>query len=374
MAKTVGAKPLADVIDWLPFAEDFKRRLYHSSAKLDDNKLKEALTNLEEARAGIKGLMDNEKIFNRVLDWETDEGVGADLNELEPAEEKHDVTEAPIPEPRRFQVRPHTPSGKPFPLPDFTMRQLLEAGAHFGHRTQLWNSAMARYIYGERNGIHIIDLTQTVPLLDRALSFVRDTAAKDGTILFVGTKRQASKVVKDAADKCGQFYMNYRWLGGTMTNWSTAAASIGRMKRLEDVLENRASHLPKRQRLSYEREFAKLSASLAGIRDMNRLPDALFVVDVNKEALAVAEAKKLGIPVVAIVDTNCSPAGIDFVIPANDDTSKSIAFFCDLVSRAIISGVSGRLNVAEEDEEFVVWELEDELEAAFEFDAEVVFE
>jgi len=372
--KLIEAKTLAETIEWLPFSEDFRRRLHYSSPKLDDARLQEALTNLGEARAEFQELLKNDNIFDCVLNWETSTGADVALREAELDDEVIHTEEVEVQEPRRFYVRPYTPTGEPLPLPEFTMRQLLEAGAHFGHQTQRWNPAMAPYIYGERNGIHIIDLTQTVPLLDSALSFLRDIAEREGKILFVGTKKQASKVVKEAAEKCGQFYINYRWLNGTMTNWSVISESIERMEVIEDGLKHSYAHLPEIQRLRYERDAAKLGRALDGIRDMNGLPDALFVVDVKKEEVAVSEANKLGIPVVAIVDTNCSPAGVDFVIPANDDSSRSIALFCDLVSRAVIAGVSGRINVAEEVEDIFTWDLEDELEAAFEFDAEVVFE
>ncbi|WP_461307743.1 30S ribosomal protein S2, partial [Albidovulum sp.] len=203
-------------------------------------------------------------------------------------------------------------------LPEFTLRQLLEAGVHYGHQTQRWNPRMAPYIYGDRNGIHIIDLTQTVPMLDAALNVIRETVAKGGRILFVGTKRQAQKPIAEAAEKCAQYYMNHRWLGGTLTNWKTVSQSIGRLKKLDEILDSGAEGLTKKERLGMERERAKLQASLGGIRDMGSIPDLLFVIDVNKEDLAIAEAKKLGIPVVAVVDTNCSPDGVDYVIPGND--------------------------------------------------------
>ena len=231
-------------------------------------------------------------------------------------------------------------------LPEFTMRQLLEAGVHYGHQTQRWNPKMGEYIYGDRNGIHIIDLTQTVPMLDQALKLVRDTVAKNGRILFVGTKRQASKAVAEAAEKCAQYYMNHRWLGGTLTNWKTVSQSINRLKQIDEVMDGGAEGLTKKERLGMEREQAKLQASLGGIREMGGLPDLLFVIDVNKEALAILEAKKLGIPVVAIVDTNCSPKGIDHVIPGNDDAARAIALYCDLVSRAALDGMTAQMGAA----------------------------
>ncbi|WP_095589677.1 30S ribosomal protein S2 [Actibacterium ureilyticum] len=231
-------------------------------------------------------------------------------------------------------------------LPEFTMRQLLEAGVHFGHQTQRWNPRMQEFIYGSRNGIHILDLTQTVPMLDQALQVVRETVARGGRILFVGTKRQAQRPVAEAAEKCAQYYMNHRWLGGTLTNWKTVSQSINRLKALDEKLESGAEGLTKKERLGMEREQAKLQASLGGIREMGGVPDLLFVIDVNKEDLAIAEARKLGIPVVAIVDTNCSPDGVDFIIPGNDDAARAISLYCDLVSRAALDGVSAQLEGA----------------------------
>ncbi len=231
-------------------------------------------------------------------------------------------------------------------LPEFSMRQLLEAGVHYGHQTQRWNPRMAEFIYGERNGIHIIDLTQTVPMLDAALQVVRDTVAKGGRVLFVGTKRQAQKAVADAAERSAQFYMNHRWLGGTLTNWKTVSQSIQRLKALDETLGSGAEGLTKKERLQMEREQAKLQASLGGIREMGGLPDLLFVIDVNKEDLAIAEAKKLGIPVVAVVDTNCSPKGVDYIIPGNDDAARAIALYCDLVSRAALDGMTAQMGAA----------------------------
>ncbi len=230
--------------------------------------------------------------------------------------------------------------------PEFSMRQLLEAGVHFGHQTQRWNPRMAEFIYGDRNGIHIIDLTQTVPMLDAALNVIRETVAKGGRVLFVGTKRQASKPIAEAAEKCAQYYMNHRWLGGTLTNWQTVSKSIQRLKQLDEILGAGAEGLTKKERLGMEREQTKLQASLGGIREMGGLPDLLFVIDVMKEDLAIAEAKKLGIPVVAVVDTNCSPKGVDYIIPGNDDAARAIALYCDLVSRAAIDGMSAQLGAA----------------------------
>jgi small subunit ribosomal protein S2 len=231
-------------------------------------------------------------------------------------------------------------------LPDFSMRQLLEAGVHFGHQTQRWNPRMAPYIYGDRNGIHILDLTQTVEMLDAALNVVRETVAKGGRILFVGTKRQAQKPIAEAAERCAQYYMNHRWLGGTLTNWKTVSNSISRLKEIDERMGEGLEGLTKKERLGMERDQAKLQASLGGIREMGGLPDLIFVIDVNKEDLAILEAKKLGIPVVAVVDTNCSPDGVDYIIPGNDDAARAIALYCDLVSRAALDGMSAQLETA----------------------------
>jgi small subunit ribosomal protein S2 len=231
-------------------------------------------------------------------------------------------------------------------LPDFSMRQLLEAGVHFGHQTQRWNPRMAPYIYGDRNGIHIIDLTQTVPMLDAALKVIRDTVAKGGRILFVGTKRQAQKPIAEAAEKCAQYYMNHRWLGGTLTNWKTVSQSIARLKEIDELMANGAEGLTKKERLGMERDQQKLQASLGGIREMGGVPDLLFVIDVNKEDLAILEARKLGIPVVGIVDTNCAPDGVDYIIPGNDDAARAISLYCDLVARAALDGMSAQLGAA----------------------------
>jgi small subunit ribosomal protein S2 len=231
-------------------------------------------------------------------------------------------------------------------LPEFTMRQLLEAGVHYGHQTARWNPKMGEYIYGDRNGIHILDLTQTVPLLDQALKVVRDTVAKNGRILFVGTKRQAQKPIAEAAEKCAQFYMNHRWLGGTLTNWKTVSQSIQRLKQFDERLANGAEGMTKKERLNMEREQGKLQASLGGIREMGGTPDLIFIIDVGKEDLAILEAKKLGIPVVAIVDTNCSPRGVDYVIPGNDDAARAIALYCDLIARAALDGMSAQMGAA----------------------------
>ena len=231
-------------------------------------------------------------------------------------------------------------------LPEFSMRQLLEAGVHFGHQTQRWNPRMAEFIYGDRNGIHIIDLTQTVPMLDAALNVIRETVAKSGRVLFVGTKRQAQRPVAEAAERCAQYYMNHRWLGGTLTNWKTVSQSIARLREIDERMAEGAEGLTKKERLGMEREQRKLQASLGGIRDMGGVPDLLFVIDVNKEDLAIAEARKLGIPVVAVVDSNASPDGVQHVIPGNDDAARAIALYCDLASRAALDGMSAQLGAA----------------------------
>ncbi len=231
-------------------------------------------------------------------------------------------------------------------LPEFSLRQLLEAGVHFGHQTQRWNPKMGEFIYGDRNGIHILDLTQTVPMLDKALQVVRETVAKNGRILFVGTKRQAQQPIAQAAERCAQYYMNHRWLGGTLTNWKTVSQSINRLKQIDEQMQDGAEGLTKRERLSIERDRTKLEASLGGIREMGGLPDLIFVIDVNKEDLAIAEANKLSIPVVAVVDSNCSPAGIDYIIPGNDDAARAISLYCDLISRAALDGMSAQMDAA----------------------------
>ena len=226
-------------------------------------------------------------------------------------------------------------------LPDFNMRQLLEAGAHFGHQTHRWNPKMERYIFGSRANIHIIDLSQTIPLLHQALVKVREVAAGGGRVLFVGTKRQASDPVAIAAKRCAQYYVNHRWLGGTLTNWRTISQSIARLRELEGVLENpESSGRPKKELLQLTREREKLELSLGGIKDMGGIPDLMFVIDTNKEAIAIQEARKLNIPVVAILDTNCDPQGISFPIPGNDDAARAIQLYCDLVADAVLDGLT----------------------------------
>ena len=227
--------------------------------------------------------------------------------------------------------------------PVVTLQQLIEAGSHFGHQTHRWNPRMKPYIFGERNGIHILDLSQTVPLFQRALDFIHSTTAAGGKVLFVGTKRQAQQPVADAARSCGQHFVNHRWLGGMLTNWKTIANSIKRMKALEEKLSGDAAGITKKETLQLTRERDKLEASLGGIRDMGGIPDIMFVIDANKEMLAIKEANTLGIPVVAILDSNVSPDGIAFPVPANDDASRAIRLYCDAVAQASTRGGQGAM-------------------------------
>jgi len=224
-------------------------------------------------------------------------------------------------------------------LPDFSMRQLLEAGAHFGHQTHRWNPKMERYIFGSRSNIHIIDLSQSIPLLHQALVKVREVAASGGRILFVGTKRQASEPIATAARRCAQYYVNHRWLGGTLTNWRTVSGSIARLRELEGVLETETGRT-KKELLQLRREHDKLELSLGGIKDMGGIPDLMFVIDTNKEAIAIQEARKLNIPVIAILDTNCNPDGITFPIPGNDDAARAIQLYCDLLADSVLDGLA----------------------------------
>jgi small subunit ribosomal protein S2 len=226
--------------------------------------------------------------------------------------------------------------------PDVSMQALLEAGAHFGHQTHRWNPKMKPYIFGERNGIHILDLSQTVPLFARALDFVRATSAAGGKVLFVGTKRQAQEPVAEAARRSGQHYVNHRWLGGMLTNWKTISASIRKFKTLEEQLSGDTHGFTKKEVLKMTRERDKFEASLGGIRDMNGLPDLMFVIDVNKEDLAIKEANVLGIPVIAILDSNTDPANIAFPVPGNDDAARAIQLYCNAVADSILAGKQGR--------------------------------
>ena len=225
-------------------------------------------------------------------------------------------------------------------LPEFSMRSLLEAGAHFGHQTHRWNPKMDRYIFGSRSNIHIIDLSQSIPLLHQALVAVRDVAAKGGRVLFVGTKRQAADPVAEAAKRCAQYYMNNRWLGGTLTNWKTVSGSIARLRELDSLLESGGEGRVKKELLNLTRERDKLELSLGGIKDMGSVPDIMFVIDTNKESIAIQEARKLNIPIIAILDTNSDPDGITYPVPGNDDAARAIQTYCDLIADAVLDGLA----------------------------------
>ncbi len=233
-------------------------------------------------------------------------------------------------------------------LPAFSMRQLIEAGAHFGHNTRRWNPKMKPYLFGIRDGVHIIDLQQSVPLLQRAMQAIHDVTAAGGRVLFVGTKRQAQDLVKEYAERCGQYFVNHRWLGGTLTNWKTVSHSIKRLKDLEARLTDDAQlqGLTKKEQLTLTREQEKLNRSLGGIKDMGGLPDILFVIDTNKEAIAVAEARVLNIPVVAVLDSNSDPAGITYPIPGNDDAIRAIKLYCELVANTVLTGIKDEMKTA----------------------------
>jgi small subunit ribosomal protein S2 len=228
-------------------------------------------------------------------------------------------------------------------LPHFTMRQLLEAGVHFGHTTRRWNPMMAPYLFGVRNGVHIIDLEQTVPLLHQSLVAVRDIVAAGGRVLFVGTKRQASELIADSAKRCGQYYVNHRWLGGMMTNWKTISNSIKRLQVLEDQLAQEDIGLTKKELLNLTRERDKLDRALGGIKEMGGLPDVLVVIDTNKEHIAVKEAVILGIPVVAVVDSNSNPEGVTYPVPGNDDATRAIRLYCELLADAVLDGIQAEV-------------------------------
>ena len=223
-------------------------------------------------------------------------------------------------------------------LPDFNMRQLLEAGAHFGHQTHRWNPKMERFIFGSRSNIHILDLSQSIPLLHSALVKVREVAAGGGRVLFVGTKRQAQDPVSTAAKRCAQYYVNHRWLGGTLTNWRTVSGSIARLRELEGIAEE--GHRTKKELLQLTREHDKLELSLGGIKDMGGIPDLMFVIDTNKEAIAIQEARKLNIPVIAILDSNSDPDGVAYPVPGNDDAARALQLYCDLVADAVLDGLA----------------------------------
>lgn len=228
-------------------------------------------------------------------------------------------------------------------MPSFSMRQLLEAGVHFGHTTRRWNPKMEQFIFGERNGVHIIDLEQTVPMLHRAMEAVRDVAAGGGRVLFVGTKRQAATTVAESASRCGQYYVNHRWLGGMLTNWKTISNSIKRLRVLEEQVAEEDIGLTKRELLKVERERAKLDQALGGIKEMGGLPDILFIIDTNKEDIAVKEATKLGLPVIGVIDSNSSPEGVTYPIPGNDDAMRAIDLYCGLISGAVLDGLQAEL-------------------------------
>lgn len=230
-------------------------------------------------------------------------------------------------------------------LPSFTMRQLLEAGVHFGHNTRRWNPKMAPFLFGARNGIHIIDLGQTVPMLNRAMEAVRDVVANNGRVLFVGTKRQAADKVAETAKNCGQYYVNHRWLGGMMTNWQTISGSIKRLREVDELLSSteKTEGLTKKELLQLTRERDKLELALGGIKDMGGLPDIMVVIDTNKEAIAIAEANKLGIPVVAVLDSNSDPKGVDYPIPGNDDAIRAITTYCELLAGSVLDGIQAEV-------------------------------
>ncbi len=260
-------------------------------------------------------------------------------------------------------------------MPTFTMRQLLEAGVHFGHQTRRWNPKMESYLYGSRGGIHIIDLQQTVPLLHHGLQAIRDVVAGGGRVLFVGTKRQASQKIKEAASLCGQFYVNHRWLGGMLTNWKTISQSIKRLRELQEQFDEGVHGFTKKELLTLERERNKLELSLGGIKEMGGVPSILFIIDTNKEDIAIKEANKLGIPIVAIVDSNSNPDGIDYLIPGNDDSQRAIELYCALVSASVLDGLQAEMKTAGVDigaAEEVTVEIEEEPFAEVEAVNEVI--
>ncbi len=234
-------------------------------------------------------------------------------------------------------------------MPEFTLRGLLEAGVHFGHHTRRWNPRMKPYIFGIRNQVHILDLQQTVPMLDRALRAVRDVTAAGGRVLFVGTKRAAADYVADSAKRCGQYYVNHRWLGGMLTNWKTITGSIKRLRQIDEMLAGNVEGLTKKEVLDITRDREKLERALGGIKDMGGLPDILFIIDTNKEKLAVEEANKLGIPVIAVLDSNSDPAGVTFPIPGNDDAIRAITLYCDLIAGAVLDGISAEMQASGQD-------------------------
>jgi len=234
-------------------------------------------------------------------------------------------------------------------MPVVSLRQLFEAGVHFGHNTRRWNPKMQSFLFGVRNNVHIIDLEQTVPLMQRALQTLRDTAASGGRVLFVGTKRQAQDKIAESAKRCGQYYVNHRWLGGMLTNWKTISQSIKRLRELDEKLENSAKKLTKKETLQMSRDRDKLERALGGIKDMGGLPDIIFIIDTLKEDIAIAEATKLGIPVIAIVDSNSNPDNITFPIPGNDDAARAIDLYCELTSQAVLDGIEAELGSSGKD-------------------------
>lgn len=235
-------------------------------------------------------------------------------------------------------------------LPQFSIKGLIEAGVHFGHKTMRWNPKMQPFIYGASNNIHIIDLQKTAPLLHNALKVVKEVAQKNGKILFVATKRQATQILADEIEKCGQYYVNYRWMGGMLTNWSTVSQSIKTLNVMQKQLDDENIELNKKERLHISRKVDKLEKALGGIKNMGGKPDLIVIIDTRREKIAVQEAKKLGIPIVAIVDTNCDPDGIDYIVPGNDDSVKSIRMYCELFSEAVISGISDSMRAYQKDD------------------------
>lgn len=236
-------------------------------------------------------------------------------------------------------------------LPEFTMRQLLEAGVHFGHHTRRWNPKMREYIFGVRNNVHILDLQQTTPMLQTSLQAIRDIVANGGRVLFVGTKRQAQEKISESAKRCGQYYVNHRWLGGMMTNWKTITGSINRLREIDSIMAGEVGGYTKKEMLMMSREKEKLDLSIGGIKDMGGQPDAIFVIDTIKESIAITEANKLGIPVFAVVDSNASPDGVDYVIPGNDDALRAIELYCDLVADAVLDGLQAERNSSGRDKD-----------------------
>ncbi|NQW00711.1 MAG: 30S ribosomal protein S2 [Rhodospirillales bacterium] len=259
-------------------------------------------------------------------------------------------------------------------LPTFTMRQLLEAGVHFGHNTRRWNPKMSPFLFGVRNNVHVIDLQRTVPLLHQAMLAVSKTVAGGGRVLFVGTKRQAASRIAEAARRCGQYYMNHRWLGGTMTNWRTISNSIKRLRDLDVQLAGETIGFTKKELLGLTREREKLERALGGIKEMGGLPDILFVIDTNKEAIAIHEANNLGIPVIAVIDSNSDPKGVDFPIPGNDDAIRAIDLYCELIAGSALDGIKEEMTKSGVDigelEEAPVEELPDAAAAPVEAAAE----